>query len=79
MAKAEWTVLDSVENDERNRCVDIFVRTDGSYGFEEFRFDPEDGQWMKTRYYADQRFVALDQVYSEIERRVPWSQGKQRG
>lgn len=25
-------------------CVDIFMRTDGTYGFDEFRRDPEDGR-----------------------------------
>jgi hypothetical protein len=32
-----WTVFISVENSEHDRCVDIFSRADGSYGFEEFR------------------------------------------
>ena len=41
-----WVVVDSIENFERDRCVDIFRRPDGSYGFEEFRRDPEDaGAW----------------------------------
>ena len=34
-----WVVVDSIENFERDRCVDIFRRPDGSYGFEEFRRD----------------------------------------
>lgn len=39
-------VIISIENFERDRCVDIFFCPDGSYRFEEFRRDPEDqGRW----------------------------------
>jgi hypothetical protein len=41
-----WTVLASYENVDGDRCVDVFIRPDGSFGFEEFRRDPEDmGAW----------------------------------
>jgi hypothetical protein len=36
-----WTVVD--ENGAHDRCVDLFLRPDGSYGVEEFRRDVEDG------------------------------------
>jgi len=32
-------VLRSIESDLGNLCVDIFLRPDGTYGFEEFRRD----------------------------------------
>ncbi|SFI32508.1 hypothetical protein SAMN05216304_102260 [Bosea sp. OK403] len=38
-----WLVFDSVENVEHDRCVDCFSLPDGSFGFEEFRRDVEDG------------------------------------
>ena len=37
-----WLVFVSIENFEHDRCVDLFSRPDGSYGFEEFRRDVED-------------------------------------
>lgn len=38
---------------ERDRCADVFVRPDGTIGFEEFRGDPEDiGAWMPVSSYA---------------------------
>ena len=37
-----WLVFTSIENLEHDRCVDLFRRPDGSYGFEEFRRDVED-------------------------------------
>jgi hypothetical protein len=40
--RGAWTVLASRENAEADRCIDIFVRGDGTFGFEEYRRDPED-------------------------------------
>ena len=41
-----WVVLESIENGEHDRCVDLFRRPDASWGFEEFRRDVEDaGAW----------------------------------
>ena len=36
-------VVTSLHNDEADRCVDIVKRPDGTFGFKEFRRDPEDG------------------------------------
>jgi hypothetical protein len=48
-----WLVFVSVENPEHDRCVDFFSRPDGSYGFEEFRRDVEDGgQLTPVQYYS---------------------------
>jgi len=37
-------VLASLENSYGDYCVDIFTRPDGSFGFEEHRRDPEEGE-----------------------------------
>ena len=37
-------VLHSIETADGGRCVDVFVRPDGSFGFEEYRRDSEDGR-----------------------------------
>src|SRR5476651_2217555 len=47
-----WVVSNSIENQEHDRCVDIFRRPDGTHGFEEFRRDVEDAG--KTLLYAGQ-------------------------
>ena len=48
-----WVVFDSIENAEHDRCVDLFRRPDGSFGFEEFRRDVEDaGAWTPVAYYS---------------------------
>ena len=37
-----WTVLASPETEDGLRCVDLFRRIDGTFGYEEFRRDPEE-------------------------------------
>jgi hypothetical protein len=68
-----WTVFVSVENSEHDRCVDIFSRADGSYGFEEFRRDIEDGgQWTPVQYYSGVTYVSSADALETAERCVPW-------
>jgi len=68
-----WTVFVSVENFEHDRCVDIFSRPDGSYGFEEFRRDIEDGgQWTPVQYYSGATYGSSAQALDTAERCVLW-------
>ncbi|MFS3137068.1 hypothetical protein ACLRDC_17155 [Gluconacetobacter sacchari] len=34
-----WIVLASIENEQHDRCVDLFARPGGTFGFEAFRRD----------------------------------------
>jgi hypothetical protein len=48
-----WTVFRSIENNDHDRCVDLFERPDHTFGFEEFRRDVEDaGLWTPVAYYS---------------------------
>jgi hypothetical protein len=68
-----WTVFVSVENFEHDRCVDIFSRADGSYGFEEFRRDIEDvGQWTPVHCFSSITYVSSADALDTAERCVPW-------
>jgi hypothetical protein len=68
-----WLVLASVENSEHDRCVDIFSRPDGSFGFEEFRRDVEDrGQWTPVQYYSGVAYFSPAEMLDTAERCVPW-------
>lgn len=68
-----WLVFVSVENAEHDRCVDIFSRPDGSYGFEEFRRDVEDGgQWTPVQYYSGVAYASSAEALNTAERCVPW-------
>jgi hypothetical protein len=68
-----WLVFTSIENVAHDRCVDLFSRPDGTFGFEEFRRDPEDrGAWTPVAYYSGGVFAAAGDVYAAAERAVPW-------
>ena len=68
-----WIVFISIENLEHDRCVDFFSREDGSYGFEEFRRDIEDGgQWTPVQYYSGATYVSSADALDTAERCVPW-------
>ena len=68
-----WVVRASIENAEHNRCVDIFSRPDGTFGYEEFRRDVEDrGLWTPVRYFSGAVFVTRADALASARRAVPW-------
>jgi hypothetical protein len=70
---ASWRVLASPSTPSVDRCVDIFVRPDGTFGFEEFRRDPEDmGSWTPVAYFSTQAFATQDHAVQEARKRVRW-------
>lgn len=69
----EWVVFESIENDRHDRCVDLFRRTDESWGFEEFRRDVEDaGVWTPVAYFSAAAYPGRDLAWAEALRLVPW-------
>jgi hypothetical protein len=68
-----WVVFTSIENLEANRCVDLFLRPDGTYGFEEFRKDPEDaGAWTPVQYYSATAYASKDDALTAAISAVIW-------
>ncbi|ACB96179.1 conserved hypothetical protein [Beijerinckia indica subsp. indica ATCC 9039] len=68
-----WLVVESIENDEHNRCVDLFSRPDGTYGFEEFRRDPEDeGVWTPISYYSAVAYTSREMALAAARKNVAW-------
>jgi energy-converting hydrogenase Eha subunit B len=68
-----WLVFISVENFEHDRCVDLFSRPDGSYGFEEFRRDVEDrGEWTPIRYYSGSIYTSPEAALAAAVQSVTW-------
>ncbi len=50
-------VTRSIETPDGTRCVDLYRRPDASFGFEEYRRDPEDGRgWFPIGFHADSAF-----------------------
>lgn len=68
-----WLVFTSVENSEHDRCVDFFSRPDATFGFEEFRRDPEDrGHWTPVAYSAGRVFASAEEAYDAGALSAPW-------
>jgi hypothetical protein len=79
-----WVVFDSIENAEHDRCVDLFRRTDGSFGFEEFRRDVEDaGAWTPVAYYSRAAYDSTEATLAAALGAVAWLveavEGRRRG
>jgi hypothetical protein len=68
-----WKVLSSPSTPAVDRCVDFFLRPDGTFGFEEFRRDPEDmGTWTPVAYYSGRVFTTEDDARTAACAAVPW-------
>ena len=67
---AQSLVVRSINNDDNTRCVDIFRRKDDSFGFEEYRLDPETNEgWYKIGFFEESTFFtsAIEAYYSACE------------
>ena len=68
-----WTVVASPSTPAVDRCVDIFTRPDGTYGFEEFRRDPEDmGSWTPVAYYSGRTYPTEAEAIAAARDAVVW-------
>lgn len=68
-----WVVLASLQTAEADRCVDIFRRPDGTFGFEEFRRDPEDmGVWTPVLYFSGLEYPSETETLAAARSAVPW-------
>jgi hypothetical protein len=53
--------------------VDIFARPDGTFGFEEFRRDPEDmGAWTPVAYFSARELATEGQALEAVRATVSW-------
>jgi hypothetical protein len=68
-----WLVFASIESLEHDRCVDLFSRPDGTFGFEEFRRDPEDGgEWTPVQFYSGAVYASSDEALEDAKQLVLW-------
>ena len=69
----ENEVIRSVNLEGETICVDLFRRPDGSFGFEEFRRDPEDGRgWYPIGHHAGRRFATYEAAADAAVESVGW-------
>jgi len=70
---AKNKVLRSIETDSGNRCVDIFLRPDGSAGFEEYRRDSEDRRgWFPVGFYSARVYATEAAALEAALETVSW-------
>ena len=67
------SVLTSINLPDGNRCVDLFARPDGTFGFEEYRRDIEDARgWFAVGFFGDLTFDNEDDALRAAQSRIPW-------
>ena len=70
-------VLKSVNASDGGRCVDIFIRPDGTYGFEEFRRDVEDSSgWFPIGGHKSKKFITEECALEEARKLISWFDDK---
>jgi hypothetical protein len=66
-------VLRSLQNRTGDLCVDLFVRDNGTFGYEECRQDPEDPRgWFSLHRYAQQAFETEESALVHARSTVAW-------
>src|SRR5262249_15311299 len=66
-------VMRSYNLDGENRCVDIFRRPNGSYGFEEYRREPEDGRgWFAIGDFSVLSFERESDALASAKASISW-------
>lgn len=66
-------VLISHESADGHLCVDLIRRANGTFGFEEYRRDPDDGRgWYPVGGTGDVVFKSRDEALDAARRSVGW-------
>lgn len=66
-------VVRSINQPGETICVDIFERPDGTYGFEEFRRDPEDNRgWFSIGSHGGGIYRTPDAALAAARARIAW-------
>ena len=71
--KNHVVVFSANEDAAAARCVDVFLRQDGSYGFDEFRRGDGEG-WTPTLpdFYSREKYASAAEARAEARAAIPW-------
>lgn len=73
---AKVVVVRSLESSDGGRCVDLFRRADDTFGFEEFRRDPEDPRgWGPAGAFGHRVFATENDALAAAVDSVGWLSG----
>jgi len=71
--KRQRRVPKSINDESAQRCVDIFARADGTFGFEEYRRDAEDARgWFATGGHQERVFASEGDALRAARVAVAW-------
>lgn len=71
--KRQRRVLKSINDDNAQRCVDIFLRADGTYGFEAYRRDAEDARgWFAIGGHGSRVFASEEDALTAAQAAIEW-------
>lgn len=66
-------VMQSINAPDGSLCVDVFLRPDDTFGFDEFRRDPEDPRgWYSIGHYGAEVFDTQHDARAHAELTVAW-------
>jgi hypothetical protein len=66
-------VIRSYNLDGETQCVDFFRRPNGTYGFEEYRREPEDGRgWFPISDYSSRSFELDPDAVMDAQASIHW-------
>lgn len=66
-------VMKSINGYDDSICVDIFLRPDGSFGFEEYRRDVEDARgWFSVGHYSALKFSSQEEALRNAKQNIQW-------
>lgn len=67
------TVVRSINLPGDTICVDVFQRPDGTFGFDEFRRDPEDNRgWYSIGHYGAAVFNTSEAALTAAKAKISW-------
>lgn len=66
-------VVRSINMQGDHVCVDVFMRPDGTFGFDEYRRDPEDPRgWFSIGSFGGLQFATAEQALERARQDVAW-------
>jgi len=65
--------MKSINGHDDSICVDIFLRPDGTFGFEEYRRDVEDARgWFPIGNYSSMIFQNEEEALRHAKQNIRW-------
>jgi len=69
-------IIYSINLDGEMACVDVFMRPDGTFGFDEYRRDAEDMRgWFSVGHYCGRVFPTAQAALSDARKSIGWLEG----